>query len=180
VIKSWDEICASLVPLLHKYKYVLVVAAVGVVLLLWPSGQTQRQVIAAETTPEVSAVLELEEKLEHILSQAEGVGRVAVSLSVSREGEVVYAEDVEQDISREYSEGFLLQENRAENRQMLIVDTDDGESAVVVSRLTPTYQGALVVCQGADRADIRLQVTQAVAGLTGLSTDRIVVMKMKD
>ena len=43
--------------------------------------------------------------------------------------------------------------------------------------LYPTYRGALVVCQGGDRADVRLTVTEAVASLTGLSADRITVAK---
>jgi len=182
MIKSREEIRASLIRLLHTYKYVLAVAAAGLLLLLWPSGQTQPDAVQDTATGvQLSqSAAELEAKLEDILSRAEGVGRVAVSLSVSREGEAVYAEYVQQDTSRAYTEGFLSREDRSESRQTLVVDTGDGESAVVVSRLMPTYQGALIVCQGADRADIRLQVTRAVAGLTGLSTDRIVVMKMKD
>ena len=43
--------------------------------------------------------------------------------------------------------------------------------------LSPTYRGALVVCQGGDRADVRLAVIEAVSVLTGLSSDRITVAK---
>ena len=43
--------------------------------------------------------------------------------------------------------------------------------------LYPTYRGALVVCQGGDRADVRLAVIEAVSVLTGLSSDRITVAK---
>ena len=41
----------------------------------------------------------------------------------------------------------------------------------------PTYRGALVVCQGGDRADVKLAVTEAVSALTGLSSDRVTVAK---
>ena len=39
------------------------------------------------------------------------------------------------------------------------------------------YRGALVVCQGGDRADVKLAVTEAVSALTGLSSDRVTVAK---
>ena len=52
-----------------------------------------------------------------------------------------------------------------------------GDEAVVVCRQYPTYRGALVVCQGGDRAEVRLAVTEAVSVLTGLSADRVTVAK---
>jgi len=36
-----------------------------------------------------------------------------------------------------------------------------------------------VVCQGADDPAVRLAVSQAVSSVTGISTDRISVLKMK-
>lgn len=49
----------------------------------------------------------------------------------------------------------------------------------VQSTVYPTYQGALVVCDGAERASVRLAVTQAVSSLTGLGSNKIAVVKMK-
>ena len=42
---------------------------------------------------------------------------------------------------------------------------------------TERWAGAVIVCEGADSAAVRLQLTQAVAALTGLSADRIAVVK---
>ena len=42
----------------------------------------------------------------------------------------------------------------------------------------PTFRGAVVACEGADRAEIRLYVTEAVMAVTGLSSDRICVLKL--
>ena len=39
--------------------------------------------------------------------------------------------------------------------------------------------GCVVVCEGADVASVRLNVTNAVAAYTGLGSDKISVMKMK-
>ena len=46
-------------------------------------------------------------------------------------------------------------------------------------KLSPVYQGAIILCQGADSPSVRLAITQAVSKVTGLPTDRIAVLKMK-
>lgn len=41
------------------------------------------------------------------------------------------------------------------------------------------WTGALIVCEGGGAAAVRLQLTQAVSALTGLPSDRIVIVKGK-
>jgi len=52
--------------------------------------------------------------------------------------------------------------------------TGVGEAEVLLSAV-----GAVVVCQGADLAQVRLAVTNAVSSYTGLGCDKITVLKMK-
>ena len=51
---------------------------------------------------------------------------------------------------------------------------DVGRARVLLSK-----SGAVVVCDGAELATVRLDVTNAVMAYTGLGSDRISVMKMK-
>ena len=53
------------------------------------------------------------------------------------------------------------------------------EDVVITQQMDPVDQGAVVVCQGADQPSVRLAVTEAVAALTGLSSDKITVVKWK-
>ena len=53
--------------------------------------------------------------------------------------------------------------------------TQPGETALTVKIAYPRYRGALVVTEGSG-SSLKLAVTQAVAALTGLSTDRITVV----
>ena len=85
-----------------------------------------------------------------------------------------------------YNEGnnlpFLLQDIEAqsyphENIEVVLADSGGEDTVVVTRQQYPTYRGALVVCQGGDQADVRLAVTEAVAALTGLSSDRVTVAK---
>ena len=67
------------------------------------------------------------------------------------------------------------------------LDTESGRIAALLSEIRGVGEtevllsgnGAVVVCQGADDAQIRLNVTNAVAAYTGLGSDKITVMKMK-
>ena len=53
------------------------------------------------------------------------------------------------------------------------------KAPVLVQTRQPRFQGAVVVCEGADRAAVKLAVTEAVASLTGLGSGKIAVVKMK-
>ena len=45
--------------------------------------------------------------------------------------------------------------------------------------LSPTYLGAVIVCQGGDSPTVKLAIVEAVSNATGLSADKITVLKMK-
>ena len=48
---------------------------------------------------------------------------------------------------------------------------------LTVSPGSEKWEGAVVVCEGADSAAVRLELTQALRSLTGLSADRITIVK---
>ena len=100
-------------------------------------------------------------QLEEILSRVEGAGEVAVLLTESRGGEIFY------------------QTEGDDQRTVLVTGTDRSESGLVRTTQSPVYQGAVVVCQGADSPAVRLAVVEAVSNATGLGTDRITVLKME-
>ena len=53
------------------------------------------------------------------------------------------------------------------------------KTPVVTKTKSAPYLGAVVVCDGADSATVRLRIMQAVSALTGLGSDKISVIKMK-
>ena len=64
---------------------------------------------------------------------------------------------------------------------MLTVNRGSGKQEVVVtSGCTLSIRGAVVVCQGAGNSQVRLTVIDAVSVLTGLSSDKISVVKWKN
>lgn len=161
---------ARLKELLDRYKYVLIVIAAGLLLLLWPSGEETRPPEDGGGLAGAQAAFDLEElerKLSDTLSQVDGAGRVSVALTLKSGMEQVLAAD-------RSSSGA---ERGGMEEKTVILDTDSGEEAVLISQRYPVFQGALVVAQGGDDAKVRLLLTQAVSALTGLGADHITVCR---
>lgn len=110
-----------------KYKYVIAVVLLGVLLMLLPSASRRETRSAASEGLETHGTVQGE--MEATLAAFEGVGRL---------------------------------------RLMLTSDP-----------ATERWAGAVVVCEGAGSAAVRLQLTQAITALTGLPSDKIAIMKGK-
>lgn len=166
-----------------KYKYVMIVAAVGLVLIAWPFGGSKEEKQAESSEPAQAIAADetaLEEKLVSLLGQVDGVGRVEVMLSLASDMEYVYADEYTRSFDENSTDGGASSTSLEESMAYTTIRLEDGsEALVVLKRVYPEYKGAVVVCDGADNAGIRLKVINAVGALTGLSSDRITVMKMK-
>ena len=110
--------------------------------------------------------------MEKILSCIDGAGDVQVLLTRKTGDETLYLTDTTQS---ENSDGGS---SRTESAVRVSV-SGGGEAPVITQTVYGQYQGALVVCEGADSAEVRLKLVNAVASLTGLSADRVTVIKMK-
>ena len=156
---------------LAKYKYVLLVAALGAVLLLWPTGEREAASGGSESVSVGSRtdLEQMERAMEEILGKINGVGKVDVMLSLHSGGELVLA----QDSSLRYSGSVQAPDSYERSTQPV---TDAG-GVVVTQEKYPQYRGALIVCEGGENDAVRLQIVSAVSALTGLGSDRIAVVK---
>lgn len=155
---------------LKKYSYVALILVVGILLMLLPSGNSDTE---AQTDPTTSTQPQqsTQEALEEILSQIQGAGKVKVLLTVAAGESIVYQTDENSSAGTDSSTTKI--------ETVIITDAGKAQQGLVQQVNPPVYLGAVVVCQGADSAAVRLAVTEAVADATGLSTDKISVLKMK-
>lgn len=154
----------SVIEKLKQYRYGILILLLGIGLMLLPSGGRDMQ-----GDPEIrqEEATSISESLEQILGQIEGVGRVKVMLTQSAGEITIYQEDTDHSADTVREDTVLV---TGESRQ---------EMGLVRQVIPPKYQGAVVVCQGGDRAAVRLAIVDAVAAVTGLTSDRITVLKMK-
>lgn len=165
------EIPAYLKSLFDRYKYILLVCFAGILLMLWPQKTEQIEEPAADG---ISLVQGLEVQLQCILEEMSGVGKARVMLTLENGEETEYAFD------RMDTENHTDAGGSASRQTELVTVSESGGQRPIAVRVTaPEYRGAVVVCEGGDSAAVRLKVTQVVQSLTGLSTDRIVISKMK-
>ena len=148
---------------LGKYKFLALILLVGLGLMLIPSGtkasqQTTQNVLTV--TPTVS----ITEELEEILSNIQGAGRVKVMLTVKSSEQTIYQTDTPS-ADREDT--------------VIITDEERAQSGLIQQIISPTYRGAIVLCQGADNASVCLAIKEAVSKVTGLDSSEISVLKMK-
>ena len=155
----------KLKPLLQKYGLFLSVLLAGIFLMLFPgtSQDTLPEPVQLSDTTEES----FEAHLSRLLSRMDGAGEVQVFLSLRNGSQTLYQ------TNESYSGGDLLQET------VVITASDRSQTGLVQRIDPPVYQGAVVLCRGADNAAVRLAITQAVANATGLGTNQISVLKMK-
>ena len=149
---------------LGKARYALLLAAIGAAVLLLPTDKSP----PTEQTLPVVQTEDMEQRLEAILSEVDGAGQVRVMLTTKNDGVTVFQTDT--------------QSSQGETRSQTVFYKNgaNGETALVQSETAPEYLGAVVVCEGAEHAEVRLQLVRAVCALTGLTGNKISVLKMKN
>lgn len=152
-----------------KYRYVVLIVVLGVALMMIPFGEKE----AEDTTLKIAVepAISVEERLRTILSQINGVGNVDVMLQELTGEEYVYQTD-EDTVTSDSS-------TSVKEKTITVSDNERNNTGLVCQIKPPTYQGAIVICQGGDDPKVRLNVAEAVSKVTGLGMDRIAVLKMK-
>lgn len=161
LLQKWKE------PL-EKYRTALLVLAVGVVLLLLPTGEAEpaQKEIAQETAVSECFDLEaFEKRLARTLSQVEGAGETMVMLTLKNSTRQILAQNLERDGERTVSTAVTVGRSGSD------------QEVVPLQIIAPQFQGALVVCPGGDDPKVRLQLVAAVTALTGLGSNHISICK---
>ena len=166
---DWMNIVGKIKSLAGKYKYVLLILLIGVLLMSLPENHAEKT--ESITVSHEPASHSKAEELEGILAQIAGVGKVRVMLTEAAGSETIYQTDEDRNQSSD-SESL-----RSET--VLVSDSDRTEKGLVRTIVPPVYLGAIIVCQGGDSPVVKLSIVQAVSNVTGIGTDRITVVKMK-
>lgn len=149
-----------------KYRYAIGILVLGLLLMLIPGKENTGQETKSESVPSAQ-VMTAEEQLAKILSAVKGAGKVEVLLSYASGERTIYQTDTNSTAEADRSDTVIVtDENRKETGLITQVDP-------------PAFLGAIIVCQGADDPTVRLAIVDAVSKYTGLSVNKISVLKMK-
>lgn len=146
---------------------------------------TSKQLASKNTTSlEVSSgtTNELEIRLKEILSKIQGVGEVEVLINYSESSEIVpmYNENTKTSNTAETdTSGGTRTIQETDSQKEIIYEENDGEKTPITQKVVePKIEGAIITAKGANNADVKSSIIQAVEAVTGLATHKIQVFEM--
>ena len=170
---NFSELTAKIQPMAQKYKYVLLIFLVGIIMLCLgsPRDAPKQENNKSENTTTTFDLSAFESSLEKQLSSISGAGQVSLLLSIEGTEETVYASNIRESTSGENN-------NIYEKDLSVLSDSNYGEEPVKVKSISPTFRGAVVLCEGAADISVKYSITEAVSAACGLSMDKISVLQM--
>lgn len=124
---------------------------------------------------------DMETKLEQTLSNIEGAGRVKVMITYESSPELVPAYSVDKQTSSttnktENGNSVINSENTQSD--VVTINGSSGDNALVLREDSPGVRGVIVVAEGADNLEVKLNLLKAVEIVLNIGPDKVDVYKM--
>ena len=117
---------------------------------------------------------ELCDELGNMLASIEGVGKTKIMLTLDGTVRNIYATD--NDIQQRETSA---DKQSNEKQSCIVIRQNDGsEKALTIGQLMPKIKGVLVVCEGGDKEEVCIKVTEAVSAALDVTKSHICVSKL--
>ena len=114
------------------------------------------------------------DELGNMLASIEGVGRTKIMLTIDGTVRNIYATD--NDIQQRETSS---DKQSNEKQSCIVIRQNDGsEKALTIGQLMPKIKGVLVVCEGGDKEEVCIKVTEAVSAALDVTKSHICVSKL--
>jgi len=155
-----------------KLQILLLALVVCVILLVYVAyfiNETNEETITEESYSASTTekyVASLEDKLEKVLTNIDGVGKVSVAITVSSGFVYEYAYE-------ETSKGSLSSTTNSSN--LILVNNEP----VIISKIYPVISGVLVVAEGSENIGVKLNILESVQTLLDVANEDITILSGK-
>lgn len=168
----------------------IIIITVVAINYIWNGNKKENKIVTEDSTKKLAENKEedsksddLEMKLENILAKINGVGNVKVLVTYSQTSRVIpmYDEDSTQTTTEETdsSGGTRITNEISSKKDIIYEEKEDGKSPITQSVVSAKIEGAIVTAEGAQNAEVKTNIIQAVEAVTGLATYKIQVFEMK-
>lgn len=116
----------------------------------------------------------LESKLENVLSQLKGVGKVKVMITLEDTTEIIPAFNTTKnnENTKEIDSQGGTREIVREDMTMQMVTNEEGEP-IVLKEIKPTIKGVIVIADGAENLEVKEMLYEAVKTVLGIPGNRV-------
>ena len=167
---------------------IILVVTVVVINIIWKDEKEDTNIInqtnkkLADKTQEsiTTSNNSLEERLERILSNINGVGNVDVLITYNETEELipVYNQSNKKSTTNEVdSEGGTRVIEEVDTKKEVIYQNDE---IIVQKKISPKIEGAIITATGANNSNVKSNIIGAVEAATGLATHKIQVFEKKN
>lgn len=181
----------------EKFSNFIIVALIAVLIIIVASffkttdsmtlqnNDTQKQQVKTSSSDSSSENYEtsMENKLKDTLEKMDGVGNVEVMMYFSSSEEQVPAfnENKSNSVTDETdtSGGKRTTTQTSDGNTVVTSKDGDKESPLIVKKYKPSITGVCVVAEGASNDIVKLNITNAVVDLFGITSDKVNVYPMK-
>lgn len=122
---------------------------------------------------------ELEDKLSKAISTIKGVGSAVVSVVLSSSSELIIAKNVVETSKKEVGSNGVITENITKEETPLIVSQSGKNEPLILLEILPKVAGVVVVAQGANDVNVKLNILSAVQALLQIPSGNIEIIEGK-
>ena len=173
MVTDLKKLKKTILEKLKGNKVILIALAAGILILtLIPKSSKSEPAAKTDFSAPEFSLEEEEKKLSEALSRIDGAGKVTVLLTLKSGVRREVAEDEKSEYTNRGGDA-----SSSNSKTSVRLQAGSGNQSALTLRYDyPEYLGALVITESSNAA-VKLAITQAVMSLTGLSADKITVVK---
>lgn len=143
------------------------------------SNKSSASVTDIQYTSASQYVKELEARLENTLSKIQGAGQVSVVITIASSSELIIAKTIETNKKTDTStqNGVTTKTENVEIiEKPIIVDGKNGDEPIVLLEVMPKISGIVVVAEGANDVNVKLNILKAIQALLTIPNGNIEIL----
>lgn len=118
--------------------------------------------------------IKLEDKLQSVLSNISGAGKVSVMVTLKTSPEIILANTTDEKVNSSTNQSNSTSYTTTVT-EPIIITSNGSNSALIVKEVLPEVKGVVVVATGANNTNVKLNIIQAVKALLDINMDSIQV-----
>ncbi|MDR0314834.1 MAG: hypothetical protein LBH71_02655 [Oscillospiraceae bacterium] len=193
-LKIDKEMLKNLKLKIKADKKLLVIISIGILGMIFlaftdllsadDKGKTEMKSVGAVQTYEQNYKEQIENDLKKLISSIDGAGKTKVMVTLDSGTKSIYAIDEAFDESNDISTNGENSDERykhnSKKEYIIVKNSENDETGMVIEVMQPQIRGVAVVCEGANSAVVKQNITDTITAVLNISSTRVSITKMSN